>query len=142
MTVQKQLKSAGFSFEVTLLFAFFFVLLFVAAPARAQALSSDISLNWTAPSERVDGSPLGELDAYQLTCDGGISETIAAPATSASFTYGLAPGTYNCELVAVDPFGNESAPATASFVVSGVDLPAPQPPVNLTITVTVTVSIQ
>ena len=118
------------------------ILLFLPFAAFGQALQSEVGLNWVAPTERVDGSALGDLDFYQLTCDGGISETIAAPASSASFTYGLAPGTYNCELVAVDPFGNESAPATASFVVSGVDLPAPQPPVNLTITVTVTVSIQ
>lgn len=96
----------------------------LAAPVYADSLS--VTVMWTAPTQRTDGSafnPATELDHYVLIGPNGASAP-ANTATSFTETVTTNPGdTLNYTIRAVDTDGLASADATASYSYAGKPMP-------------------
>jgi hypothetical protein len=76
------------------------------------AVNGTVTLQWQAPTENVDGSPLDDLASYKIYYGDSSrsyseSMTVAAGATSKSVT--LESGSYYFAMTALDDDGNESA---------------------------------
>jgi len=74
---------------------------------------SSVALNWVAPSENVDGTPLTDLAGYRIyygTTSGEYDGMVELndPADT-DHTLSLASGDYYVAMTALDQAGNESA---------------------------------
>ncbi len=95
--------------------------------------AESISLSWTHPTTRTDGTvlALSDLAETRLYCstDGGqswaLEETIAIPAAQASHDFPI--GAHECAVTAVDTNGRESD--FSNIVVITVLAAKPSPPV-------------
>ena len=107
-----------------------------------EALNAQLEVGFTAPTEREDGTPIGEIDFYTLACAGPEDFERTITAAGEQFERALPEGVYECTMTATDGYGLTSqASQPASFTVAGVDLAPPQAPEGLTINVSVTVTI-
>ncbi|MEZ5550623.1 MAG: hypothetical protein R3E82_07035 [Pseudomonadales bacterium] len=77
------------------------------------SVTGSLALNWQAPTQNVDGSPLTDLAGYRIyygqvsrnyTGDSAVNNPSASSATIA-----LPSGTYYVAMTALDADGNESA---------------------------------
>jgi hypothetical protein len=103
----------------------------------ACAYAGDATLNWTAPTQNTDGSPLMDLDHYKIyygTSTTSLTQLVDL-ITKSLLTYkvtNLAPGTWFFSMTAINTAGIES---DKSNVVSKVILPTkPNSPTDLTVT--------
>ncbi|HVC30294.1 MAG TPA: fibronectin type III domain-containing protein [Steroidobacteraceae bacterium] len=77
------------------------------------ASTGAVTLNWTAPTENTDGSPLTDLSGYAIhygTASGDYTQTISV-SNAGIATYvvdNLTPGTYYFSVAAVNGQGTES----------------------------------
>ena len=77
------------------------------------ASSAAVTINWTPPTENVDGTPLTNLAGYNIhygTTSGNYTQTIAVsnPGIASYVVQSLAPGTYYFVVAAVNSSGTES----------------------------------
>lgn len=122
----------------------------MAVVQNAFAASATSELSWSAPTERVDGTPMGldEIAEYRVfysvdgqpTTDGEFI-TIGPDATSETVTLELTPRsedyTVSFAIVVVDTNGLESEPSEMVSKVFNVDSTAiPAPATNLQFTIT------
>lgn len=115
-----------------------------------QAKAADVSINWQAPTENIDGTPLTDLAAFKVyigTESRNYTQTISIndpsrTSATATITLPVNPGenTFYIAMTAIDDDGNESGYSNEiTRVISAVDDIAPMPPVIITVTVTVDV---
>ena len=70
-----------------------------------------LTLNWQAPSENVDGSPVSGINAYNIhygSANGHYDQVAGVPGTATSHTFQLPVGDYYFAMTAVDAEGDES----------------------------------
>lgn len=110
---------------------------FSAASAQTPPVM-EVGINWGAPTEYTDGTPIapGDLSLYTILCGssaGDLSMSVTVPGTVTSYSraellanMGLAFGTpYFCALTATTANGLTSArSATVSFVIQDVRVPS------------------
>jgi len=77
------------------------------------ASSGVVTLNWTAPTENTDGSPLTNLSGYNIhygTASGDYTQTVSVsnPGLATYVVDNLTPGTYYFSIGAVNSTGTES----------------------------------
>jgi hypothetical protein len=77
------------------------------------ASSGAVTLNWTAPTENTDGSPLTDLSGYDIhygTKSGDYTQsiTVSNPGLATYVVDNLTPGTYYFSVSAVNSEGTES----------------------------------
>ncbi len=76
-------------------------------------ITTMVSLDWVAPTENVDGTPLTDLTAYRIYYGAGsrsYDDVLDLPDPAAtSYTVDLVSGTYYVAMTAIDGDGNESA---------------------------------
>lgn len=77
------------------------------------ASSSAVTLNWTPPTENVDGTPITNLSGYDIhygTASGDYTQTVAvaSPGIATYVVDNLTPGTYYFSISAVESDGSES----------------------------------
>lgn len=108
---------------------------FIDRPPEAQAAVDTVS--WTNPTARVDGTPLTNLAAVEVswgTTPGGPynggSRTVPAPGTSTTFDRPNTPGTRCYVAVAIDAAGLRSAPSNEACKTL---VATPRPPSNVTV---------
>jgi Fibronectin type III domain len=82
-----------------------------AAPPTAS--SGGVTINWTPPTENIDGSPLTDLAGYNIhygTASGDYTQTITVsnPGLATYVVDNLTPGTYYFSVAAVNSAGTES----------------------------------
>lgn len=103
-----------------------------------QPQTADVTLSWTNPTERTDGTALlaTELATFTLTCSGGKSETGLATETSHTFNYSRVTesGDHSCSVFVTDTGGRVTSAVTTNFVVETF-LFAPKAPTDFTATV-------
>lgn len=77
------------------------------------AVTTTVSLDWVAPTENVDGTPLTDLTAYRIYYGSGsrsYDDFLNLPDPNAtSYAVDLVSGTYYVAMTAIDGEGNESA---------------------------------
>jgi hypothetical protein len=81
--------------------------------APPTATSGAVTLNWTAPTENTNGSPLTNLAGYNIhygTASGDYSQTVSVsnPGLATYVVDNLGPGTYYFSVGAVSSSGAES----------------------------------
>ena len=120
------------------------LLLFAAAPSRAQTTAHNFVFNWTA-SAPCTGAAVCNPTSYIVQCgvtSGGEQTiaTVAAPATTYTWTGGTAGTTYFCWVVAANNVGTSgpSKEVSTTFLGGSSTPPAntavPSNPAGLTIT--------
>lgn len=70
-----------------------------------------LTLNWQAPSENVDGSPVSGINGYNIhygAVSGQYDEVAGASGTATSHTFQLPVGNYYFSMTAIDTEGDES----------------------------------
>ena len=72
-----------------------------------------MTLNWTAPTQNTDGSPLTNLSGYNIhygTASGDYTQTVSVsnPGLATYVVDNLTPGTYYFSIGAVNVTGTES----------------------------------
>ena len=72
-----------------------------------------MTLNWTAPTENTDGTPLANLAGYDIhygTASGKYTQTVTVnnPGIATYVVSNLSPGTYYFSVAAVNSQGTES----------------------------------
>jgi len=77
------------------------------------ASSGAITLNWTAPTENTDGTPLTDLSGYDIhygTKSGNYTQSVSVsnPGIATYVVDNLTPGTYYFSVSAVNSAGTES----------------------------------
>ena len=77
------------------------------------ASSGAITLNWTAPTENTDGTPLTDLSGYDIhygTKSGNYTQSVSVsnPGIATYVVDNLTPGTYYFSVSAVNSTGTES----------------------------------
>jgi Fibronectin type III domain len=77
------------------------------------ASSGAVTLNWTPPTENVDGTPITNLSGYDIhygTSSGDYTQTVsvASPGIATYVVDNLTPGTYYFSVSAVESDGSES----------------------------------
>jgi hypothetical protein len=77
------------------------------------ATSGAVTLNWTAPSENTDGTPLTDLSGFDIhygNKSGNYTQTITVsnPGLATYVVDNLTPGTYYFSVAAVNSHGTES----------------------------------
>lgn len=106
-------------------------LLFLSCAASAQTTTHTVTVTWTNPTTRTDGSALAasaiaKVDIMDSMVSGVPLGTVTG-GTTTTFTSGqLAVGTHAIALVWTDTAGNKSAPSNTMSVV----VPAPLAPPN------------
>lgn len=126
------------------------LLFFVLGFASFGAAAAETTLNWQAPTQNTDGTPLTDLAGYRVyfgyaTRDYVVSADVNDPnATTATVTVplGLVPGDNYIfiAMTAIDSQGNESAYSNEiTRIINVVDDIAPNAPVIITVTITVDV---
>ena len=92
------------------------------------------TIGWTPPTQNTDGTPLTDLDHYNLyigTATGAYDFTVTIPGTAITYVidHFATATTYYVALTAVNVSGRESIPSNEiSFVLS-----VPEEPLNLVI---------
>lgn len=71
------------------------------------------TVGWDAPTERVDGSPIGTLSAFRIyygTAPSALDRivTVTDPGSRSARVYSLTPGTWYFAVTAIDAEGMES----------------------------------
>lgn len=97
-----------------------------------QLFARDISLEWDAPTENEDGSPLTDLanfKVYYNETDSGAFEFIATTTATTYTDVNRTDGSHCYYVTAVDDTGNESLPSNTVCTV--VDTLRPGSPTNL-----------
>jgi len=84
--------------------------------AAQGAVTGSATLSWSAPRERADGSPIGQLDGYEVlygqrSRDYDIVVEIQNPGVTRYMIESLGPGTWYFAVKAVTADGLESAPS-------------------------------
>ena len=77
------------------------------------ASSGAVTINWTAPTENTDGSPLTDLSGYDIhygTKSGNYTQSVSVsnPGIATYVVDNLTPGTYYFSVSAVNSAGTES----------------------------------
>jgi Fibronectin type III domain len=75
--------------------------------------SGAVTLNWTPPTENLDGTPITDLSGYDIhygTASGNYTQTVsvASPGIASYVVDNLTPGTYYFSVAAVESDGAES----------------------------------
>lgn len=75
-----------------------------------------VTLSWTPPTQRVDGSPLGALAAYRILYGQASGQydhmiRVDSPGIVRYVVEGLAPGTWHFAISAIAVDGLESSPS-------------------------------
>ena len=76
------------------------------------AVIGQLGISWQAPTENVDGSPVGQLDTYRIhygISSGSYQDVVEVPANLANHTLDLVMGPYYIAMSVVDMQGDESA---------------------------------
>ena len=114
-------------------------LLVLAVGARAQTVTGEVKLAWSAPT----GTPAAKYTVYQATGTGAFAKVAdvlpVAPSTVPATNYtvsGLAPGTYQFKVTASDSTWKIESPPSNT-----VTIPPPVGSPGLTATLTVTVTV-
>jgi len=115
------------------------------------AAFADCSVNWTAPTENVDGSPLIDLTSYNLTINstGTTPQVISIPGTETSHLVALADtglNPYAIHMTALNSGNLESDPSpeiliqvtNGNCVVLGASRPGS--PIDLNISINITIN--
>lgn len=124
-----------------------FALIFAVSTAHAQApqpLEATIGLQWTPPTERIDGTTLGELQRYELACDGPepFAEQFDGDVSAGSLTVEVPAGTYECELWAIDAYDVATERAAFTVPITAEELAPGRGPSSIEVEVTIRVTIQ
>ena len=77
------------------------------------ASNTDVTINWTPPTENTDGTPLTDLSGYNIhygTSSGNYTQTVSVsnPGLATYVVDNLTPGTYYFAVGAVNSAGTES----------------------------------
>ena len=118
----------------------FISLLTAAALVVSQSADVDVQLTWSAPTTRIDSSPLAasEILGYEVECTSGKTATVTGTNHTFSYSRLTESGEQSCSVrVRATDGGDEvlvSTPVTESFVIPSL-FAAPSPASNLTITV-------
>ena len=114
-------------------FAFFCIALLLAF-ASWPLFAGDVTINWTTPTEREDGTALttDEIDRYDLYADGALFTTLAG-GMNETFSGSMTPGEHCFAMKTVDTGNRESVFTSEVCKIVTSD----SPPNSVTISVTV-----
>ena len=100
----------------------------------AGLFAGDVTLNWTTPTEREDGTALttDEIDRYDLYADGALLTTLAG-GLNETFSGTMSPGLHCFAMKTVDTGNRESVFSTEVCKLVTSD----SPPNSVTISVTI-----
>jgi predicted phage tail protein len=88
------------------------------APSPPPTASTGVTINWTPPTENIDGTPLTDLAGYDIHYgttpqDYTNTITVSNPGIATYVVDNLSPGTYYFAVTAVNSHGAESPMSTA-----------------------------
>ena len=119
----------------------FISLLTAAALVVSQSADVDVQLTWSAPTTRIDSSPLAasEILGYEVECTSGKTATVTGTNHTFSYSRLTESGEQSCSVIVGASDGDDrfvimSEPVTESFVIPAL-FATPSPATNLTITV-------
>jgi hypothetical protein len=99
---------------------------------------AQLSLSWKPPTQNTDGSALTDLAGYNVYQGNTVLTALMDPTVTSYKTSGLAVGSYQFSVTAVNKAGVESAHTqTVTGTVTAIKPPAPGVPGSLTVTVIV-----